>query len=304
MTGPNGYFASATTPWNQSGLTAGNYSVTWGDVAGYVTPAPQAKDLSSGGTLVFSGNYQPLSLPGSIQVTANVTAPFTLAGPNGYFASATTPWNQSDLTPGNYTVTWGAITGYITPPWQTQSLSSAGSLVFTGDYQPSSGYVQQFLGGWNLATIPCETNLTLQQLLGPDFQIAYRWEPTTNSYAVPTTLEPGWAYWIRMAKGTSVEIAGSLPPITDVTLNLAQGWNQIGSPFAFAIPWNVLRIRDGTIELSPMQAQNAGWIGPSYAWNGSGYLGADYGAGALGAGQGFWFKANTGGLQLVFPGTT
>jgi hypothetical protein len=301
--GPNGYFASATTPWNQSDLTAGNYTVTWGEVAGYVTPASQIKNLSGGGTLVFSGNYQPVPLPGSIQVTANVTAPFTLTGPNNYSYSGITPWNQSDLTAGNYTVTWGAITGHITPPLQTQSLSSAGNLVFSGEYQPSSGYIQQFLGGWNLATIPCETNVPLQQLLGPNFQIAYRWDPTTNSYTVPATLEPGSAYWICMAKGTSVEISGNSAPITDVTLDLAQGWNQIGSPFPQTIPWNVLRIRDGTTELSLAQAKDSGWIGPSYAWSGSGYLGADYSGGVLSVGQGFWFKANNGGLQLVFPGT-
>jgi C1A family cysteine protease len=304
LAGPNGYSTSGTTPWNQSNLTPGSYTVTWGDFAGYVPPAPQTKILASGGTLVFSGNYQLLSVPGSIQVTANVTAPFMLSGPNNFSYSGLTSWNQGNLTPGSYTVTWGAIAGYITPPLQAQSLPSAGSIVFSGTYQPSSGYIQQFLGGWNLVTIPCETNLPLQQLLGPDFQTAYRWDPATNRYTVPATLEPGSAYWIRMTKGVSVEISGNLAPITDVTLDLAQGWNQIGSPFPQTIPWNVLRVRDGTTELSPAQARDSGWIGPSYAWSGSGYLGADYSNGALSMGQGFWFKANNSGLQLVFPGTT
>ena len=49
-----------------SSLQPGDYSITWGDVAGWVTPAPNpaTQSLPPGGTITFSGTYLELDSDG------------------------------------------------------------------------------------------------------------------------------------------------------------------------------------------------------------------------------------------------
>lgn len=67
-----------------------------------------------------------------------MNAQWTLTGPNGYSLTYSDA-NGSDATvgyldPGNYTVTWGSVSGWGTPDAQTKTLAAGGSLTFTGTY--------------------------------------------------------------------------------------------------------------------------------------------------------------------------
>jgi hypothetical protein len=59
---PDGILLGITRPGRAffEDLPLGPYSIAFNDVTGYLTPAPQAKNLEKGGRLVFVGSYLPM----------------------------------------------------------------------------------------------------------------------------------------------------------------------------------------------------------------------------------------------------
>ncbi len=49
---------SGTTPWSKTDAPVGTYTVNWGTLSGYQTPAQESKDLIPGGTIGFYGSYE------------------------------------------------------------------------------------------------------------------------------------------------------------------------------------------------------------------------------------------------------
>lgn len=94
-------------------------------------------------------NYMiSLSAPqsGTIEVSANLEdATFTISGPDFYSGSGKF-WSQSDAPPGDYTITYGSVSGYKTPASETKTLSSGGSIIFFGDYYLKRMYLKRMVG--------------------------------------------------------------------------------------------------------------------------------------------------------------
>ena len=68
---------------------------------------------------------------GTITVTTNLpAATFAITGPAAYSGNGTL-FTQTSAPSGTYTVTYGAVTGYLTPPSQTGNLSAGGGLSFS-----------------------------------------------------------------------------------------------------------------------------------------------------------------------------
>ncbi|HAS85029.1 MAG TPA: hypothetical protein DCS23_03110 [Candidatus Yonathbacteria bacterium] len=101
----------------------GNYTITWGNVPGYVTPATQSLTLTSGSTTTFSGTYTLNTYtvstsagsggtvsPSSRSVTSGSNTTFTVTPNAGYTASASGCGGSLSGT----TYTTGAITGACT----------------------------------------------------------------------------------------------------------------------------------------------------------------------------------------------
>src|SRR5574341_509209 len=81
-----------------------------------------------------SAETNPYATTGSIIVnTNNPSATFTITGPATYTGSGTS-WSQADVPAGTYTITYNPILGYDTPPGDTQTLVSGGTITFTGTY--------------------------------------------------------------------------------------------------------------------------------------------------------------------------
>ena len=79
------------------------------------------------------GGTVPPPQPGTISVTSSPSgASFTITGSASY--SGTAPWSISSAPAGSYTVTWGALSGYTAPSSVSKSLSSSGSISFSGSY--------------------------------------------------------------------------------------------------------------------------------------------------------------------------
>jgi hypothetical protein len=66
----------------------------------------------------------------------NTTAPWMLTGPNGYNQLGTGVLIIYDLTPGDYTLTWGDVSGWTkpSPVSSKQTLAAGSAITFTGIY--------------------------------------------------------------------------------------------------------------------------------------------------------------------------
>ncbi|HXP83819.1 MAG TPA: beta-propeller fold lactonase family protein [Bryobacteraceae bacterium] len=130
ITGPATYSGSGTT-FSQANAPLGGYTITYGAVAGYATPASQIQTLFSGGTITFSGTYQGI---GTILVTTNLpAATFRITGPTTYTSSGTS-FTQPNALPGTYTINYGSVGCYATPGPQTKTLAASGTINFAGMY--------------------------------------------------------------------------------------------------------------------------------------------------------------------------
>jgi uncharacterized protein (TIGR03437 family) len=131
IAGPTNYSGSGTS-WSKTNVSAGAYTITYGDVTGYATPAAETKTLLSGGSIAFSGTYAAQG--GAIGVTTNLAnAAFSLTGAANYSGTGTS-WSKANAPAGVYTITYNDIAGYLTPPAETKTLVNAGSIAFSVTY--------------------------------------------------------------------------------------------------------------------------------------------------------------------------
>jgi hypothetical protein len=133
LTGPETLTGSGTT-WSEDSAAAGDYTITYGAVAGYTTPASETKTLSNGGSITFTGTYSAAASVGTIAVsTNNASATFTVFGPAVYSGSGTS-WTQTNAPTGVYMIIYGNVAGYSTPPNDSLTLTSGSTITFTGTY--------------------------------------------------------------------------------------------------------------------------------------------------------------------------
>jgi hypothetical protein len=70
----------------------------------------------------------------TIIVTTNLAgASFSISGTSSYSGSGTS-WSTTVAPAGTYTITYGAVTGYDTPPSETRTVQAGGSITFSGTY--------------------------------------------------------------------------------------------------------------------------------------------------------------------------
>jgi len=120
-TGTTGQDGTATTQLTL-GDTVGPYQVTASCSNQSCVPA----------TVTFTAN----ALSG-ISVTTNVPAStFTITGPMT-FSGGGTYFTQINVPAGTYTIAYGAVDGYKSPPSETKSLLANGGISFVGTYVPS-----------------------------------------------------------------------------------------------------------------------------------------------------------------------
>ncbi len=144
LTGPESYSHSGTGDETLPGLTPGSYTITWEAVTGWDLPSPATETLALAdeGTVTFTGTYTEQSAStGTVYVQPqNVTdAPWHLDGPSSYSHDGTGYGELTDMEAGEYTVTWGAVSGYTTPTTPAQTLTEGGNILFQGAYGAQLG---------------------------------------------------------------------------------------------------------------------------------------------------------------------
>ena len=149
LTGPDGYRRDGTGDETLTGRAPGEYTLTWGAVAGWSVPDPssETQTVADGGTITFSGTYTEQTIPlGAIAVDAapdSIDAPWQLTGPDGYSREGMGDEMLLDPAPGDYTITWGAVSGYDgpSPGSETKAVTADATTTFEGDYTLVAGEV-------------------------------------------------------------------------------------------------------------------------------------------------------------------
>jgi formylglycine-generating enzyme required for sulfatase activity len=118
-------------------MAAGDYTVTWNPFAGHNPPDPitETETLVGGGTINLYGTYDPLT--GNLGVSPNpsgISAPWHLDGPGGYTRDGVGYIANQYLPVGDYTITWGDVPGWNTPPSETLTLLQHEITTFEGHY--------------------------------------------------------------------------------------------------------------------------------------------------------------------------
>jgi Ca2+-binding RTX toxin-like protein len=88
--------------------------------------------MVTSGLTQITGTYVPQA--GMIEVSANIPeATFTITGPATYSGSGMS-WIQPGAPVGDYTISYGDVGGYATPPDETLTLTGGGTITFVGLY--------------------------------------------------------------------------------------------------------------------------------------------------------------------------
>ena len=155
----------------------------------------------------------------AISTTPVLAAPWSLAGPDAFAEQGTGAAELTDLAPGDYTITWGAVDGYVTPSPQTGAVVAGQVRSFVGAYMEAS------LGALMVTTLP-DTLPGPWAITGP---AGYQHDGVGS--ALITDLEPGeyevtWErlpLWLAPAQlrmdvsaGDTTEFLGEYAVITGV----------------------------------------------------------------------------------------
>jgi hypothetical protein len=126
------FYADSGTSWSVTDTLIGTYTIIYGDVNGYITPASETQTLQKDGVITFTGQYEPKT--GTIEVSTNLeAATFTIIGPASYSGSGTS-WTVTDAPIGSYTIIYEDVNGYYTPASEAQKLQKDGVITFSRQY--------------------------------------------------------------------------------------------------------------------------------------------------------------------------
>ncbi len=172
IVGPDDYTNSGNGDAYLRNAPAGEYTLTWGEVEGWVTPSdsPRTMTLDGGSIVWFSGSvYVEVSDPGTVVVNPepdNLFASWTLRMPSGSSVYGVGDSTLVEMPIGIYEITWESEDGYNTPNSPPTELLSNGTIAFSGIYTPGSipgtieiSVIPEYLeAGWIL-TLPDDSTV-------------------------------------------------------------------------------------------------------------------------------------------------
>ena len=112
-------------------VPAGTYSVTFNALEGYTAPAAQSVTVAAGEEVSRSASYT--ALPATLTVTLSPSSARWTVNGSSYASGAT-----ATLSAGTYTVSFGAVSGYVTPVAQSVTLSRGEAKELNVEYVPEA----------------------------------------------------------------------------------------------------------------------------------------------------------------------
>ena len=109
--------------------------------------------------------------------------------------------------------------------------------------------------GWNMVSVPLEFHDNAVDVLLPDVEAIYTWDPVGKRYVVPSTIDAQCGYWIAVSEDRTVTLEGL--PVYQWDGVVATGWNMVGAVFG------------GTCDFeNPVTTPYAGSVeGFAYTWD-------------------------------------
>lgn len=141
-------------------VPAGTYTITFGNVTGYITPDPQDAVVTANQTTTISGTYV---VGGKINITVtglpSGTAAAVTTSKGAFTYTANAPYSLN-VSPGTYTITYGDVSGYITPSPDTAVVAAGDTINISQAYEaepPSPGRLELYSTGLPSGTKPAVT---------------------------------------------------------------------------------------------------------------------------------------------------
>jgi hypothetical protein len=140
--------------------------------------------------------------------------------------------------------------------------------------------------GWNMLSVPVTVpDLRKAQVFPAAVSPAYTFAPT--GYVVHDTLQYSAGYWLKFGGAQGLSIAGSVRPSD--TIDVAAGWNMIGSVSATVLVDSIVQIPDSIV------------VSQYYEFTGTSYAPSD----SIKSLRAYWVKVNASGrLVLSMPAGT
>jgi len=141
LAGPCSYSLEGNGDLTLTSLDPGAYTITWGDVPGWSTPSGEMQNLAADDTVTLIGTYIEDVGTGAIVIDPSpdsINAPWSLVSPDSFSDNGTGDETLTDLTPGEYTITWEDVSGWITPAEEVQILEADEIVTFNGVYVEDS----------------------------------------------------------------------------------------------------------------------------------------------------------------------
>ena len=169
----------------------------------------------------------PLCGSGSVNIDVepdSLNASWAIAGPCSYSESGNGDAILTQLLPGEYTVTWGPVAGYLTPVEETLSLVADGTVTFSGTYiengGPPTGFVYcppgTFLMGSPEGELGRVSDETQHQVTLTHGFYVHSTEVTNRQYAELAQ----WAYNHGFCTATSASLRDNLDGSNQELLDL------------------------------------------------------------------------------------
>lgn len=114
-------------------LPAGTYEVSFSDIGGFKTPAPQLLTITTGATTTFAGNFTPR---GFLRVLTSPALPATISV-DGSPRNEWGLWTEYDA--GSYQVCFGLVQDFTAPGCQQAVVQPGQTTTITGTYSSSPG---------------------------------------------------------------------------------------------------------------------------------------------------------------------
>lgn len=281
-----------------------------------------------GSPYTISATLSPAGVLGNYSITYN-TAAFTITkatatvtlGNLSHVYDGTPKSASATTTPPGLTVTF-TYNGDSTAPTAVGSYTVVGTINNANYEGSNSGTMNIYathsiplVQGWNLVSFRLHpTSTAVADVLSSvngNYDLVYAWDSSvaSNNWKradnVPespdslTDLTEAMGFWIHMTTADTLDVVGSIPTVTNISLNTtAGGWNLVGYPSAssLALP-GAITSHDGTFNLAysyhaetpsdPWRLHDTG--GPSWANDLT----------ELGPGWGYWIKVTTGSTWHV-----
>ncbi|MFH2052801.1 MAG: hypothetical protein ABIK96_10095 [bacterium] len=155
---PDGRWSAGLGDTILAGNSVGRYRLVWDSLEGWDLPDPAlaTDSLAAGDTLRFHGIFTLKPRWGTVEISAQpagLPVPWALRGPASFYREGTdNPALLTGLPPGDYTVTWGDLQGWVHvgDPTVGMYLAAGGTLRFSHVLSEYSGPT----GGLNISIFP------------------------------------------------------------------------------------------------------------------------------------------------------